>query len=323
MPFIDRRSFITRSLLTTAALSLPASLAAQRTPATSSPAHVVTVDPEIIDTNVNLFQWPYRRLKYDNTPALVAKLRRHRISQAWAGSYEALLHKNINGVNTRLAEECRTRGEGMLIPFGTVNPAWLDWEEDLRRCQEVHRMPGIRLYPAFQHCGFENPEFVRLLKLAGDRGMIVQIVGEIEEPRVQHPNLALRNMALDSLAAALKAAPHTKVHLVHFGPLIFLSGGQVSQHARETIRNETGAYFDISRLEGNGILGRVLGVDEPLGPAAVGKLPLERLLFATNSPYFPVEASVIRLFESPLNQPQTLAVMQGNAKRLLASARQG
>ena len=101
--------------------------------------------PDIIDTNVHLFDWPFRRLKYAGTEALVAKLRRHRVEQAWAGSYEGLLHKNLDGVNSRLAEECRAKGGGMLVPFGTVNPALPDWEEDLRSCQEKYGMPGVRL----------------------------------------------------------------------------------------------------------------------------------------------------------------------------------
>jgi hypothetical protein len=41
--------------------------------------------PDIIDTNVHLFDWPFRKLKYAGAKALVAKLRRHRITQAWAG----------------------------------------------------------------------------------------------------------------------------------------------------------------------------------------------------------------------------------------------
>ena len=107
-------------------------------------------NPGIIDTNVNLFKWPFRRMKYGETRSLVAKLRKHRITKAWAGNFEALFSKSINDVNARLAEECRVNGGGMLVPFGTVNPAWPDWEEDLRRCHEVHKMPGIRLYPTYQ-----------------------------------------------------------------------------------------------------------------------------------------------------------------------------
>jgi hypothetical protein len=102
-------------------------LAAQ-TAARGSPA---VRSPGIIDTNVNLFDWPFRALKYRDTKALVAKLKKHRIIEAWAGSFEALLSKDMSGVNARLAAECREHGPGFLIPFGSVNLAWPDWEEVL------------------------------------------------------------------------------------------------------------------------------------------------------------------------------------------------
>lgn len=304
-----------------AAISLPATLPVPSASAASS-SRPGSAGPGIIDTDINLFQWPYRKLKYgDNTRGLVAKLRKHGITQAWAGSYEALFHKNISAVNTRLAAECRTNGDGLLLPFGTVNPAWADWEEDLRRCHEVHKMPGIRLYPGYQYFDLGAPEFARLIKMAGDRGLIVQIVGEMEEPRVHHPSLIVSELNLTGLAAALKAAPQTKVELVHFSPFIFISGGQVSEKARQQVLNETNAMFDISRLEGNGIVGRVLGIDEPLGISGVGKIPLDRLLFGSHAPYFPVETSIMRLFESPLTLPQMQAIMEGNARRFIGSAK--
>src|SRR5688500_12961291 len=63
--------------------------------------------PEIIDTNVNLFEWPFRKMKYSSTRMLLEKLRHHRITQAWTGSYDALFSKSINITNIRLAKECR------------------------------------------------------------------------------------------------------------------------------------------------------------------------------------------------------------------------
>ena len=145
---LDRRSFLKNSLLSVAAASLPA----RRSLATQSAARSVRVAkpsqaPGIIDTNVNLFQWPFRALKYRDTKALVAKLKKHRIIEAWAGSFEALFAKDMNGVNARLASECREQRSGFLVPFGSVNLAWPDWEEDVRRCHEVHKMPGLRIYP--------------------------------------------------------------------------------------------------------------------------------------------------------------------------------
>src|ERR1044072_6775259 len=137
---LDRRRFVKNALLP-AALPLAAALKSNLAVGAQSETGSSVAAPEIIDTNIHLFEWPFRRLKYDRPAALVAKLRKHRITRAWAGSFEAVLHKQLDQSNRRLAEECRTHGDGMLVPFGCVNPAWPDWEEDLRRCHEQYRMP--------------------------------------------------------------------------------------------------------------------------------------------------------------------------------------
>ena len=103
----------------------------------------------MIDTNVNLFRWPSRRVAGDDPEALVARLRTRGVTKAWAGSYEALSCRDMAGVNLRLAEACRRAGPNFLMPFGCVNPKLPDWDEDLRRCHEVHQMPGIRLFPNY------------------------------------------------------------------------------------------------------------------------------------------------------------------------------
>src|SRR5881397_3447159 len=110
---IDRRSFLKNSLLGATAVSLAAS---QPSAAQAAAGTAPTAPTGIIDTNVNLFDWPFRALKYRDTKALVAKLKKHRVIEAWAGSFEALLSKDMNGVNARLTAECREH-EGFLIPF--------------------------------------------------------------------------------------------------------------------------------------------------------------------------------------------------------------
>ena len=44
----------------------------------------------IIDTNVHLSRWPFRRLAGDEPAELVAKLRKHNVTQAWAGSFDGI-----------------------------------------------------------------------------------------------------------------------------------------------------------------------------------------------------------------------------------------
>src|SRR5690349_14874483 len=88
LPAIGRRRFAFASLLSA---TLPIAAATLRGEIQAAEAD--RASPEIIDTNIHLFQWPFRRLKYGRTTALVTKLRKHRITKAWAGSFEAILEK--------------------------------------------------------------------------------------------------------------------------------------------------------------------------------------------------------------------------------------
>src|SRR5690606_22382122 len=150
------------SMLTVAAMSLPEVLLGNSEPFLAADSHSAFNGPYLTDTYIHLLEYPFRRLKYGESNSLVEKLKKHKVSQAWAGSFEALFHKNIDGVNVRLSEECKKYKNAMLLPFGTVNIAWDDWEEDLRRCHEVYQMPGIRIYPIYQTFDFEHRDFLKL-----------------------------------------------------------------------------------------------------------------------------------------------------------------
>src|SRR6266576_4513105 len=260
---IDRRNFLKNSLLGAAAVSLPGhqALAAQ-TGARNAPAVNSSPAPGIIDTNVNLFSWPFRALKYRDTRALVAKLKKHRIIEAWAGSFEALLSKDMNGVNARLAAECREHGPGFLIPFGSVNLAWPDWEEDIRRCHEVHKMPGLRIYPGYQPFDLDHPGMESLLTMTSERGLVLQVVFGMEDPRVHHPIINVGPVTFGPLLKTVNGTPNAKVQLLHFsGPT---QGDDLPQFMAKT-----NTFLDISRLEGNGAIGRMIGSIQGLPSARV------------------------------------------------------
>jgi hypothetical protein len=265
--------------------------------------------PGVIDTNVNLFSWPFRALKYGNTNALVAKLKKHRVVEAWAGSFEALFSKQMDGANERLAAECREHGGGILVPFGSVNLAWPDWEEDVRRCHEVHKMRGIRIFPGYQPYGLEHPALERLLKMTSERGLVLQVVFGMEDPRVHHPIIQVAPVALRPLVKAMDTAPIAKVQLLHF------PGSPRGEELTQFLTHPN-TVLEISALEGNGAVGRMIGTVEGL-PAA--KVPVDRILFGSHAPYFPVETALLKLVESPLESEQLLAVMQGNARRFFSA----
>ena len=302
MAKLTRRRFLKGILVPAALGTLPGDAVQGAEPAGSP--------PDIIDTNVHLFDWPFRKLKYGQTKALVAKLRKHRIVQAWAGSYEGLLHKNLDGVNARLAEECRSNGEGMLLPFGVINPIFPDWEEDVRRCQEKYKMPGIRLYPSYQNYTLDRPEVARLLQVARQRGLLVQLAVRMEDPRVHHPVTRTPAVDVAPLAELLAAAPGVKVQLLNAfngtDPLRGANGRQLIEKTQLT--------FDISHIEGQGGVGKLIAGDRD---ANRPPLPVGRLVFGSHAPYFPCESALFKLFESPLGRPELEKLMRGNAERIL------
>lgn len=307
---MNRRSFLHTTVGAMAASALsPANAARGPGAGGTTPGRAA---PGLIDTNVNLFDWPFRRLKYREPAALVAKLRKHGVVEAWAGSFEALLSKNVDSVNSRLAEECR-RHAGFFRPMGTVVPAWADWEEDLRRCHEVYKMPGIRLYPGYQGYGVDHPNFVPLLQAAGERGLLVQIALGMEDSRVHHPVTFVRSVHAPTLTAAVKKVPGTGVQL------LYAAGEALSPPARTALAKETHVLFDISRFESVGVLWRMLGGGDHLNDRDFepSRVPLDRILFGSHAPYFPLETALLKLFESPLALPQFQAIAEGNARRIL------
>ena len=271
----------------TASVVLPA--AAARSAEDEAPSF------QIIDTNISLFAWPFRRLPLDDPEILVGKLRSLGIVQAWAGSFEGILHRDITGVNQRLTEACRSRSE--LIPIGSINPALPDWENDLRRCIEEHDMPGIRLHPNYHGYTLDDPRFARLLELATAAGQFLQIAAAMEDARTQHSLLQVPDVDFTPLPNLMTAVAGARVQILNFNsrpPLL------------QQLADVPGVFFDTARVDGTD------GV-----PKLVQSVPSGRVFFGSHSPFLMPEAALIRVHESAiLDEAALRAVLSEDAKQL-------
>ncbi len=252
-----------------------------------------------IDTNAYLGRWPFRRTPCDELEGLLAVYKRYNISEAWVGSLEGLFHRDIGGVNHRLHQTCQMVKQVRLVPFGSVNPRLPDWKEDLRRCAEEYKMPGIRVHPNYHRYRLDEPLFAELLDLAGQYQLLVQLVVRMEDVRVQDERFSVPDVDLKPLAELLEPRPAMKI--------MILNGFFPSTRAVLPGLVKTGRiWLDIATLEGLGGLEQVLR-----------GIPAERIMFGSHLPLFYLESALLKLEESDLAAEVRQAICWENARQLL------
>ncbi len=244
-----------------------------------------------VDSNVSLFQWPFRRLPLDDSRELRKKLRALGFVEAWAGSFESVLHRDIAGVNSRLVAACREFSE--LTPIGSINVNLTAWENDLDSCLEQSEMPGVRLYPNYHGYALDDARFIELVKRATAARRFVQIAVAMEDTRTQHDLVRTADVDLTPLSATLRQITGARVQLLNYrprGPLL------------DELAKTPGVFFDTARVESTDGVAKLLR-----------SVPAGRVVFGSHSPFLIPEAALIRAHESGLTVEQMRAVMTENA----------
>jgi hypothetical protein len=254
----------------------------------------------ITDVNVSLSQWPGRRVPGDETPDLLSRLRKRGVTQAWAGTFDAILHKDLAAANTRLADECRRYGTDFFVPMGAVNPLLPNWKEDLRRCRQEHGMPGIRLLPGYHGYLLTDAVFAELLHEAARLRLLVQIAVSLEDTRTQNRLLRAQPADLTNFARVAAAEPSARIVLLNWP-----RGLGEGQNAAALARSGS-VYFDIAMVEGIECIARL-----------VEQLPGDRVLFGSHAPFFTFDSALLKTRESGLSEARLEPLLYKNAASLL------
>lgn len=255
----------------------------------------------MIDVNVYLGHWPYRRLPLDEPKALAAKLRAIGIEHAWAGHFDALLHRDITSVNARLALACKVSGD-FFHPIGAIDPTLPDWEGDLDRCAGELAMPGIRLHPNYHGYELDDAACEAVLKRATERKLLVQLSLAMEDDRTRHPRLSPPSVDAAPLAKLIGKIGELRLMILNGGRL--LSPEQAAEVARAG-----DVLIDIAMIEGLEAIKRWVDL---VGP--------DRLVFGSYAPFFYPESATLKLTESGLPESVLSKIRSGNGARMITSS---
>lgn len=247
-----------------------------------------------IDTNVSLFKWPFRTLPLDQTDKLESKLRAIGIERAWAGSFEGVFQRDIEGVNQRLVDECANHP--FFLPVGSINLSQPSWKKDLNRCIVHHQMHAIRLHPTYHQYSFDSWSFRELLKIAKENKLLIQIATTLEDTRTQNQLTARAAANLEQLSETLTSNPHSFIQLLNYRP---------TEKMTKILAEHEGLYFDTARVDGTDGLKQMLH-----------HVPEDRLLFGTHAPFLIPEASMIRILESGIHTQAIDKILCRNAAHL-------
>lgn len=272
-----------RTLLLRSALALPA-IVSTRTQAAQQPS--------FIDCNVWIGEHPNRHLPWRDAVALAVQLQRHGVTQAWACTFDALLHKDLRSANDELARQCSTT-HGLVRPVGAINPTLPGWQQDLVRCAETHHMHAIRLVPSYHGYTLEDSRFQEALDLAHKARLLVQVAVQLEDQRTQHPLLQVPDVDLKPLAKD--------------AGIMILNAN--ASHVLTGLRGKK-AVIDTAFIEGVGGLENLLQA-----------WPQEQLVFGSHSPWFYWEANGLKLQESELSAEQDTSIKSGNALAMCSALR--
>lgn len=215
---------------------------------------------------------------------------------------------SINHSLAARREELFSQG---IITFGGIHPDFSDYRSELRFLKD-NGIPGIKLHPAYQGCSIDDPRFLRIIDCASELGLIILTHAGIDI------GIYDRNYAsAEAIRRVIDIVHPPKLVLAHMGGWgtwdVFekeLAGAPVWIDTAFSL----GPISPRPDLE-SPYLSENLPIEHAV--RIMRKHGIEKVLFATDSPWSDMGAYVKMIQNSSLTPAEQAQVFSDNAKKLL------
>lgn len=209
-------------------------------------------------------------------------------------SFDSLFHENNLDAFERWQETLA--GEGHLEHWPVANPDQPGQLRYLEKLLDRHQPRGLRLLPNYHAYRLWHPEMDRLMAMAAERGMIVQIFQRIADER-WHWMLKMPAVSREDVDHVTSRYTDARVIVSGCAELAWIA---------PRLRECPHFYADISRIRGP-----VLALEHY---AAI--VPLEKMVFGSLWPIQMIEASLWQITWSQLTEQTKADLLYGNFARL-------
>ncbi|NLS79346.1 MAG: amidohydrolase family protein [Chloroflexi bacterium] len=251
----------------------------------------------ILDLNVYLGQWPFRRLRHGGTEGVHRLLARTGASQALAAPLQGIFYKNpAEGVREMLDELGIDHPD--LLPLAMVNPAFPGWERDLRQMAEEWGCVACGLAPIYHGYRVYDDGAAALCGALRELGLPAVLFVRLQDER-SHPLLMqVPALPTDDMAYLLKAFPDLPIAICNANlpaeatPLAPLLGDRAA-----TLFTTSYKSLQLARMV------EVLGA--------------EHLAYGSGLPLYYPESALLQVQRADIGEAARASIIGGNARALL------
>ena len=228
---------------------------------------------------------------------ILAALKEYGISGALAVNTHGLFYRDVQNANIELAQWIA--GNPFFTGCASINPAYPQWEKDLRVCVEELGFRAVRLTPLYHNYDADGELMDEAVNAAEALDIAVLIPQRIMDVRQRH-HLDVGNIVLPQTVFSL-ARRHPGCRIVCTETLI------VDEDLPE-IAPLKNLYIETSRQLScfTGIFRRIV---ETIGA--------ERMIFGSGSPFKEVLPSVIKMMDAGFSEDEFEKIACENSKKLL------